>query len=206
VQIALSGWSLRGASSERTLQIGTLLGLCWMAAVAAQHVAPDRLAWIALDMVGHGAAAGLFTVGLLPRFGARPVLSAIAAGTLIDFDHAVAAGSLDPLRMASLDARPPTHSLVTALVLGVLTWRLIGAAAGYAVSAGIVAHLLGDAVEQAGAPLLFPFVRDPYLHVPLGALVGITLVITAFSVWLGRRRSRDVDGERQWRPGGAASR
>jgi membrane-bound metal-dependent hydrolase YbcI (DUF457 family) len=163
-----------------------LFALAWMAAVGAQHMVSNIVVWSALDVVGHGAAAGLFTVGLLPRFGARPVVCAILAGTLIDLDHAVAAGSLDPERMASLGARPPTHSLSTAVVLGLIGWWLMGRAIGYALAAGIVAHLLGDAIEPAGVPLLFPIVSDPFVHVPLAALLTVTAVVAAFSVWLGR--------------------
>jgi membrane-bound metal-dependent hydrolase YbcI (DUF457 family) len=75
------------------------------------------------------------------------VLAAVLASTFIDLDHAVAAHSLDPGRMEALQARPPTHSLAFAAAIGGLGWAAFGLPTGYALAAGIVVHLLGDAME-----------------------------------------------------------
>lgn len=169
------------------------LGLLWLGAIVLQHRSPPATLWAALDAVAHGAAAGLCTVWLWPAFGARPVLSAMLAGTLIDLDHAVAAHSLDPHRMMSLDARPPTHSLAGAAVFGVLAWAAFGVIDGYAVAIGVLAHLLGDAVEPAGVPFLAPFVAYAQMHVPTWALgLGIGLSACASAAlarrgWVGGR-------------------
>jgi hypothetical protein len=55
--------------------------------------------------------------------------------------------SLDPGRMEALQARPPTHSLQFAAAIGGLGWAAFGLPTGYALAAGIVVHLLGDAME-----------------------------------------------------------
>jgi membrane-bound metal-dependent hydrolase YbcI (DUF457 family) len=166
----------------------------WLAALQAQqYVERTPLAWAGLDAVAHGAAAGLVAVGLIPGFGARTLVWGIAAGILLDLDHAVAARSLDPLRMMSLTARPPTHSLVAALALAGLVGSLRGWIFGYVVGIGIIAHLLGDAIEPAGVPLLAPFIADPWMRVSVTTLVfgmlAMGLVSTGLSLSHALRRS-----------------
>lgn len=182
---------LRNLEMARVLQVATGLLAIWFGALELQeHSAPGQLTWAALDVLVHGAAAGLCAVWLLPGYGWRPLVSAIAAGILIDLDHAVAARSLDPLKMMSLAARPPTHSLVAAVLFGIVAGRLLGSVCGYAVGIGIVAHLLGDAIEPAGVPLLAPFVTNPRIQISVVVLIGGMLAMALASAWLSQRAKR----------------
>jgi LexA-binding, inner membrane-associated putative hydrolase len=185
----------RSAELMRVLQLATGLLVIWLGALELQErSAPGQLTWAALDIAVHGAAAGLCAVWLLPGYGWRPLASAIAAGILIDLDHAVAARSLDPLNMMSIGARPPTHSLLAAVLFGIVAGRLLGAVCGYAVAIGMLAHLLGDAVEPPGVPLLVPFVANPTIQVPAGMLIGGMLAMALTSAWLTQRARPRRDG------------
>jgi len=168
----------------------------WVAALDAQrYVEGDPAMWAGLDALAHGAAAGLVAVWLVPGFGTRTLVWGIAAGILIDLDHAVAARSLNPLQMMSLAARPPTHSLLAALALAALVGSLRGWIVGYAVGIGIVAHLLGDAIEPAGVPLLVPFVANPWMRVSVTTLVLGMLVMALLSACFSlSRATRTQDG------------
>jgi hypothetical protein len=182
---------VRNVELTQVLQLVTALLLIWLGALELQeHSAPGQLTWAALDVLVHGSTAGLCAVWLLPGFGWRPFIAAIAAGVFIDLDHAVAARSLDPLKMMSLAARPPTHSLLAAVLVGIVAGRLLGRVCGYAVGIGIVAHLLGDAIEPAGVPLLVPFVANPRLQVSVSVLIGGMLVMALASAWLSQRANR----------------
>jgi len=183
--------ALRNAEIAQLLQVALGLLAIWLGALELQaHSPPGQLSWAALDVLVHGAAAGLCAVWLVPAYGWRPLVSAIVAGIVIDLDHAVAARSLDPFKMMNLAARPPTHSLVAAVLFGVLAGRLLGSVSGYAVGIGIVAHLLGDAIEPAGVPLLMPFVANPRMQVPVAVLIGGMLDMALVSAWLSQRAKR----------------
>src|SRR5690242_10164464 len=118
---------LRNGEMTRVLQLASGLLVVWLGALELQeHSPPGQLTWAALDVVVHGAAAGLCAVWLLPAYGWRPLVSAIAAGILIDLDHAVAARSLNPFNMMSIGTRPPTHSLVAAVLFGIVAARFVG--------------------------------------------------------------------------------
>jgi membrane-bound metal-dependent hydrolase YbcI (DUF457 family) len=150
----------------------------WLGTRIVQENGPSPLVWAFADVLGHAAAALACTIWLWPRYGLVPLLAAVLAGTFIDVDHAVAAHSLDPARMEALLARPPTHSLAFAAAMAGLGWFAFGLPTGYALAAGIVVHLLGDAMEPAGVPLLLPLVSDEHLRLPQVAF-GLTVVALA---------------------------
>jgi hypothetical protein len=103
-----------------------------------------------------------------------------AGASLIDVDHVVAAGSLNPHSLESMSGRPETHGLLVAAGLAllalVLTRRAIVAWSVFAVT---TSHLVFDAAG-GGTPLLAPFSgleAVPWLAVPAG--VGLLAAVSA---------------------------
>ena len=95
---------------------------------------------------------------LVPRAGWRVVLTAVAAATVIDVDHAVAARSVRVRATTSLATRPRTHSALTALGAGALVTAAAGPLHGWAAFGGLASHLLHDAGDRsAPTPILWPF-------------------------------------------------
>jgi len=121
--------------------------------------------WAAFDVFVHGAVALLVAGPCIRRAtrGKRALaLSGLAflSATVLDLDHFVAADSLDVRAALSLAARPPTHSLTFALLLGAATSLLSrDRAAGWVVFAAIASHVLRDAA-MGTAPLLWPLSVD----------------------------------------------
>ena len=110
------------------------------------------------DPFAHAALSALVAVPLVRVAGAAPVLTAVAAGTLIDVDHPLAARSLRLGANLSLDTRPRSHNLFTALGLGALAGAAGGPVHGWAAFAGLAAHLLHDSGDSsAPTPLVWPF-------------------------------------------------
>jgi hypothetical protein len=110
------------------------------------------------DPLQHALIATAVVAPLVPRGGRRIVLTAIAAGLVIDVDHAIAARSVRVGAMTSLDTRPPSHSLLSAVGAGAVVAAVAGPAHGWAAFGGLASHLLHDAGDQAApTPLLWPF-------------------------------------------------
>jgi len=110
------------------------------------------------DPVLHGLVAAAVAAPLVPRRGRGPLLAAVAAGTLIDIDHPVAARSLRLEAMLSLDSRPPSHSAVAALATGTAAAAAAGPVYGWAAFGGLLSHILRDASDDtAPTPLLWPW-------------------------------------------------
>jgi membrane-bound metal-dependent hydrolase YbcI (DUF457 family) len=130
-------------------------------------------------------------------WGARTLVASVAAGTLIDVDHAVAAGSIDPARMMALGARPPTHSLVGVSLIGLLVLAIFGWRAGYAAFAGAMTHIVLDASAAPGVPMFAPWSADTHVTVPIWTMVPallvlglIGVVLQKLSVFAERRKNR----------------
>jgi membrane-bound metal-dependent hydrolase YbcI (DUF457 family) len=130
-------------------------------------------------------------------WGARTLVASVAAGTLIDVDHAVAAGSIDPARMMALGARPPTHSLVGVSLIGLLVLAIFGWRAGYAAFAGAMTHIVLDASAAPGVPMFAPWSADTHVTVPIWTMVPallvlglIGVVLQKLSVFAKRRKNR----------------
>ena len=121
--------------------------------------------WAVIDVLVHGAVALAVTGPCIRRAtrGKRALaLSGLAflSATVLDLDHFVAAGSLDLHAALSLAARPPTHSLTFALLLGTATSLLSrDRAAGWVVFAALASHVLRDAA-MGTAPVLWPLGAD----------------------------------------------
>jgi membrane-bound metal-dependent hydrolase YbcI (DUF457 family) len=173
------------------LLAGTAL-LVWLASdLAQQQLAPMSVGFAIVHEVGHVAAAAACAVWLVPAWGFRALLAAVLAGTLIDVDHAVAAGSIDPIRMMSLGARPATHSIAGVVLIGLVVAAMAGWRLGYAALVGAATHVVLDARFAPGVPLLAPLSADAHVLVAgwvLPALIlGLGLVGVMAANWLPAR-------------------
>lgn len=145
------------------------------------------------DPLAHALVAAAVVAPLVHREGSAPLVTAVAAGTLIDVDHPLAARSLDLRANLSLPSRPRSHSLVAALGTGVLGAAAGGPVHAWAAFAGLASHLLRDAGDgNAPTPLLWPFA--PARQLGRGPAVAGIAALAAGS-WLVSRAA-----------GGAASR
>ena len=110
------------------------------------------------DPLQHALIAAAVAAPLVPRAGWRVLVTAVAAATVIDVDHAVAARSVRIRATTSLATRPRSHSLLTALGAGTLVAAAAGPLHGWAAFGGLVSHLLHDAGDRAApTPMLWPF-------------------------------------------------
>ena len=110
------------------------------------------------DPLQHAAIAAAVAAPLVPRGGRGVLVTAVAAATVIDVDHAVAARSLRLRATTSLATRPRSHSLLTALAAGTAMTAAAGPAHGWAAFGALVSHLLHDAGDDAApTPVLWPF-------------------------------------------------
>jgi membrane-bound metal-dependent hydrolase YbcI (DUF457 family) len=176
--------------------------LMWQIVDAIQARLPLSVEWAVLDEVAHAALALFALVWVQPAWGWRPVLVGIAAATLIDIDHVVAARSILPADMMSLYARPLLHS-----VLGVVVIANLGAAFGgwrlaLAASIGAVTHIARDAIAEPGVPLLVPFVDDWRVILPTWVLPPTLVLLACLSACV--LRARDSPHKGCVRAGGGA--
>jgi membrane-bound metal-dependent hydrolase YbcI (DUF457 family) len=130
------------------------------------------------DPALHAAVAAAVALPL----GRRALATSVAASALIDLDHLVAARSLEPDAWLTLPRRPPTHRVAAVAASGALVGALAGARYGWATFAGLLSHVLRDAVD-AETPLLWPWAgreRLPERALVLGS-AGLTLGSWALS-------------------------
>jgi LexA-binding, inner membrane-associated putative hydrolase len=126
---------------------------------SAQRGAVPRLQ-VYTDPLQHAVIAAAVAAPLVPRAGWRVVVTAVAAATAIDVDHAVAARSLRICATTSLATRPRSHSVLTALGVGAVATMAAGPVHGWAAFGGLASHLLHDAGDRAApTPLLWPFAQ-----------------------------------------------
>jgi membrane-bound metal-dependent hydrolase YbcI (DUF457 family) len=145
------------------------------------------------DPLQHAAIAATVAAPL----GRAAMRAAVTAALVIDLDHAVAARSVRVRDTTGLATRPRTHSLVTALAVGLAVTRVRGPAQGWAVFGGLVSHFLHDAGDRAApTPMLWPFAPARQIGrrrqiVFTAALVAVSLVAGAAS----RRRTAFAAGD-----------
>ena len=110
------------------------------------------------DPLQHALIAAAVAAPLVPRAGRGVIVTAVAAATVIDVDHAVAARSVRISATTSLATRPRSHNLFTALGAGAVVTAAAGPLHGWAAFGGLVSHLLHDAGDRsAPTPVLWPF-------------------------------------------------
>lgn len=146
------------------------------------------------DPFAHGLLAGAVAAPLHRSAGRGPVMTAVLAGTLIDVDHLVAARSLRPITWITLGGRPRAHTLLLAVGAGGAAGLLGGPAHGWAAFGGVASHLLRDASDRSGAPILWPL--SGRRHIPRSAY-GAGIAGLAVGSWLVSRSSE------AWGAGGA---
>ena len=156
----------------------------WFGSELVQSRLPASPAFAVVDEIAHASVALMCAVPLVLRWGYRPVLVAVLAGTLIDVDHALAARSLDPMHMMQLGARPPTHSLAGAVLLATLVGAVLDSRAAYAAFVGVVSHIVRDADGPPGVPLFAPFSPMAHVILPVWWLPLCILVLAAAGVLL----------------------
>lgn len=149
-------------------------------------VSYDRARWLrgVTDPLVHGVYAAAVLAPLAKRGQWRPLVAGVVAGMLIDVDHAVSARSLRPSDLWSLPARPRAHSLILATAASVAAWRAAGSRYGWAVFAGLWSHLLRDATDASGTPVLWPVSRRDRL--PRWAFATGVVALTLGSEALAR--------------------
>jgi hypothetical protein len=118
--------------------------------------------WPLLDSVIH-FALGLLVVS--PFFLNRPsfrktlglTAAVFATSVLVDFDHIIAARSLSLYAITHLSVRPPTHSLMFALAIGILVWLVCRRIEyGWLVFAALASHFIRDASTGGMLYFLWP--------------------------------------------------
>jgi membrane-bound metal-dependent hydrolase YbcI (DUF457 family) len=138
------------------------------------------------DPFAHGLLAGAVAAPLARGAGRGPVLTAVVAGTLIDVDHLVAARSLRPITWITLGGRPRAHTLLLAVGAGGVAGLLGGRAHGWAAFGGLASHLLRDASDRGGTPILWPL--SGRRHIPRAAYAA-GIAGLALGSWLVSRSS-----------------
>jgi len=100
--------------------------------------------WALVDSGAHGLVALLVTAPLLQS--PRLLILAFVAGTLVDVDHFLAAGSRSFQAATQLEKRPPTHSLTFALLVSGGGYLFSGSlTTAWIVFAALTSHVLRDA-------------------------------------------------------------
>jgi membrane-bound metal-dependent hydrolase YbcI (DUF457 family) len=132
----------------------------------------------------HGGISLFVILPIVLRSNRRIVFAVLAfiGGAALDLDHVVAAGSLRPQALETLQHRPDTHSLLFAMALTLLAFALTRSKPiAWSVFAVIVSHLLFDAAggnEYWLYPLTHPE-SIPWLACPVGIAVifGVSAVV-----------------------------
>lgn len=145
-----------------------------------------------LDIPINGLTA-LFVVAplILRPFRPRLALLALAAGILLDLDHAVAARSIHLEDMLSLQARPIAHSLgfvvLASLLAGLIARRVV---VGWVVIAALSSHLMRD-MALGGVRLYYP--AEGVSRIPYPSyLAGLLLLLLISFVIRGISAKRAV--------------
>jgi hypothetical protein len=165
-----------------------------------------RRALVYADPLVHAALAAGVVAPLVGRSGRRPILAAVAAATLIDVDHAIAARSLRTQALVSLPARPRTHSLITALVAGGVAAAAAGPVYGWATAGALVSHLLHDAGDDAApTPLLWPWAPARQIGRRRQLAGTAMLIATSWAVSRAGKAGADRNAASDVHGGGAAA-
>lgn len=169
------------------MQIVLLAGFVLAETEAAAHpIAFKGIFYVLHDEIMH---ALLYVIIFLP-FASMPVyfLIGLVSSVVIDIDHLFVARSLSIKRIVSFPARPVTHSLIFAVLIGVITGLLLGDyLKGLFVFAGLAAHLLRDLIDGKTF-ILLPFSRihsiglKGFTAVCLIMIIGLHILLSNITV------------------------
>lgn len=175
---------VKNVGHDHIRQIHTTFAACaglWIVAVDAifRWFSPSLLLAAILDEAAHFATTLLFVLPLLTRISRHFLAGALMSTVLIDIDHIPARFGLAV--MAEGDARPPSHSLLTVIVVIVLALILQGRGRQVllGIGFGVMTHLVRD-MATGGLPFWWPIsadnIRFPYAGYAALILGLITLL------------------------------
>ena len=151
-------------------------------------------------VLAHGVLAVLVVAPVLWTARHRLGMAALAfiAGSVIDFDHFIVAGSFDLHTIETLGYRPATHSLLFVALAGVVTLVLTRRSLlAWSLFAVWTSHILFDAAG-GGERFFYPLGSDeglPWLALPLGSLAllaGSWLIVSRRGARRGVARAAPV--------------
>jgi inner membrane protein len=162
-----------------------LLPLVAVGGIVAVDLMLSRWSWPlvvdgVLDELGHLLTAALL-LALLPR-SARGALWpwAMIGAVAIDIDH-VPLYTFAP--DFAVDGRPPTHSLLTVLILAGVAAALPAVRIPFTgLALGVCLHFVRDTATGPGVPLLWP-IADAAVRVPYGAYLVVMVGAAAVATW-----------------------
>jgi len=117
--------------------------------------------WALVDSAVHGLVALLVTAPIVRSASTTQQSTqlfglAFLAGTLVDLDHFLVARPHSFWTATHLEKRPPTHSVTSALLVGMAGYLLSGRlSVAWVVFAAVASHVLRDA-SVGTAPVLWP--------------------------------------------------
>lgn len=142
---------------------------------SARPIAFKGIVYVLHDEIMH---ALLYVIILLP-FASMPgyFLIGLVSSVIIDIDHLFMARSWSIKKIVSFPARPVTHSLIFAILIGVITGLILGDyLKGVFVFAGLAAHLLRDLIDGKTF-ILLPFSRIHSIGLKGFTAVCVILII-----------------------------
>jgi inner membrane protein len=169
-----------------------LAALCPVVAVdlmLAQRACP-LLINAPLDWTGHLLTAALLLVAL-PRSARGKIWPwALLGSVAIDIDH-VPLYTFAP--WFDVGGRPPTHSLLTVLVLAGVAVLIPAVRTPFAgLALGVCLHFVRDVATGPGVPLLWPL-HDSAVRVPYAAYLAVLVVAVGVATWRIFRGTRQCD-------------
>ena len=162
-----------------------LLPVAALSAIVVVDVILDQRAWpleinAPLDWTGHLLTAALLLV-VLPRWARGKIWPwALIGSVAIDIDHM-------PLYTFApgfeVGGRPPTHSLLTVLILGTVAVVIPAARIPFAgLALGVCLHVVRDVATGPGVPLLWPL-HGSTVRVSYAAYLAVLVAAVGVGTW-----------------------
>ncbi len=160
---------------EHAAALGLLAGVALMQSLNARNQGRPVRIRAPIDTFLHGLAAAAAAAPLCLSAAdselAFPAI-AFAAGFALDLDHPLFFRSISVEKCSSMPTRPPMHSLAAAAAAALLA-SAAGLPMAWAAGTAVASHVLFDATDKSGVPMLFPAAR----------VVG-NLPLPAYFLWL----------------------
>ncbi len=117
---------------------------------------------VVVDEILHGLIAIMVNIPIVyvlyrEKRSIHVILFPAIIGIWLDLDHAVAAGSLNINAMLSLGSRPPTHSVLFAIIFSILAMFFSeNPLVALAAFTSILSHLIHDVATGGTVPIFYP--------------------------------------------------